>query len=234
MNENDILIQRDIIRNEAIPAAVSVELGEHGFMGEDPNESTHGEWLEPLIMKELTPKEDANRKRIIATAIIKGIREGAIESMSAPDIASLIDEGITRMTVAHQVGDGQMDSVEAMDVLIDHAAVRVITIADDLITKVEKGLLKKSDIIADTLVDQAATGLKVLASAFPPTRVLVPFIDTIAQYIKPIVRTVVKKGITIIANVARTVVKKVVPFIAEKVKQGFRSLKRLFSRLLSF
>jgi hypothetical protein len=154
--------------------------------------------------------------------------------MTAPDIASLIDEGVTRMTVAYQVGEGQMDSIDAMDVLIDHAAARVVTIADDIITKVEKGLLAKSDIIADTLVDRAATGLKALASAFPLTRVLVPFIDTAAQYIKPAVRAVVKKGITIVANVARTVVKKVVPFIAERVKEGFRAIKGFFSALLGF
>ena len=234
MNENQPLKIRDIIRNESIPAAVSVELSELGVLGEDLNENSHSEWLEPLIKKVLNPKETTNRKRTIAMAIIKGIREGVIEPMSAPDIASLIDEGVTRMTVAHQVGEGEMDSIEAMDILIDHAASRVVTIADDLITKVEKGLLEKSDIIADTLVDRAATGLKVLASAFPPTRVLVPFIDTAAQFIKPIVRTVVKKGITIIANAARTVVKKVVPFIAEKVKQGFRTVKSFFSELLGF
>lgn len=234
MNENELLRQRDIIRNEAIPAAVSVELGELGILGEDLNESSHSEWLEPLIKKELTPEEAADRKRTIATAVIKGIREGAIEPMSAPDIASLIDEGVTRMTIAHQVGDGKMDSIEAMDILIDHAAARVVTIADDLITKVEKGLLEKSDIIADRLVDRAAIGLKALASAFPLTRTLVPFIDTAAQFIKPMVRTVVKKGITIIANVARSVVKKAVPFIAEKVKQGFRTIKSFFSALLPF
>ncbi len=234
MNENDILRQRDIIRNEAIPAAVSVELGELGILGEDLNESSHSEWMEPLVKNELTPDKATDRKRIIAKAIIKGIKEGAIEPMTAPDIASLIDEGVTRMTVAYQVGEGQMDSIDAMDVLIDHAAARVVTIADDIITKVEKGLLAKSDIIADTLVDRAATGLKALASAFPLTRVLVPFIDTAAQYIKPAVRAVVKKGITIVANVARTVVKKVVPFIAERVKEGFRAIKGFFSALLGF
>ena len=75
------------------------------------------------------------------------------------------------------------------------------------------------------MVDRAATALKVAASAFPPTRVLVPFIDTVAQYIKPVVRTIVKKGISMVAHVARTVVKKAVPFIADKVKQIGRTVK---------
>ena len=234
MNENELLRQRDIIRNESIPAAVSVELGELGILGEDLNENSHSEYLEPLIKKELPPEEATDRKRTIATAIIKGIREGAIEPMSAPDIASLIDEGLTRMTVARQVGEGTMDTIEAMDVFIDHAAARVVTIADSLITKVEQGLLAKSDIIADTLVDRAATGLKAVASAFPLTRVLVPFIDTVAQFIKPAARALVKAGIKMVANVARTVVKKVVPFIAERVKKGFRALKNWASSLLGF
>lgn len=231
MNENELLKQRDIIRNEAIPTAVSIELEELEALGEDQNESSHSEWLEPLITDKLTPEEATERRRTIATAIINGIREGAIGPMPASGIASLIDEGVTRMTVAHQVGVGQIDAMDAMDVLIDHAAARVVTIADDLITKVEKGLLKKSDIIADTLVDRAAAGLTAIATAFPPTRALAPFIDTAAQYIKPIVRTVVKKGISIVANLARTVVKKVIPTLTEPIKKMGRAFKNWVSAL---
>ena len=234
MNENQPLKIRDIIRNESIPAAVSVELSELGVLGEELNENSHSEWLQPLVEEELTPEEATDRKRTIATAIIKGMREGAIDpTMTAPDIASLIDEGVTRMTVARQVATGQMDSVEAMDVFIDHAAARVVTIADDIITKVEKGALERSDVIADTIVDKAASGLKVLASSFPQTRVLVPFIDTAAQYIKPGVRAVVKKGISIVANTARTIVKKTVPYIADRVKEGVRTIKSCFASFLS-
>lgn len=230
MNENQPLKMRDIIRNESISAAVSVELGELEVLGEDLNENSHSEWLQPLIEEKLTPEETTDRKRTIATAIIKGMREGAIDpTMSAPDIASLIDEGVTRMIVARQVATGQMDSVEAMDVFIDHAAARVVAISDDIITKVENGALEKSDVIADTLVDRGAIALKVLAASWPPTRVLVPFIDSVAQYIKPGVRTIVKKGISIVANTARTIVKKTVPFIADRVKQGVRAVKSFFS-----
>lgn len=233
MNENKPLKIRDIIRNESIPAAVSVELDEQGILDEELNESSHSEWLQPLVEEELTPEEATDRKRTIATAIIKGMREGAIDpTMSAPDIASLIDEGVTRIIVAKQVGEGKMDQVEAMDVFIDHAAARIVTVADDIITKVENGALERSDVIADNLVDRAATGLKVLASSFPQTRVLVPFIDTAAQYIKPGVRLVVKKGISLVANAARTIVKNTVPFIAEKVKQTGRAIKSWMSSLL--
>lgn len=220
------------MRNESIPAAISLELGEQGILGEELNESSHSEWLQPLIDEELTPEEATERKRTIATALIKGMRDGSIEPMEAPDIAALIDEGVTRMTVAKQVGEGTMDPVKAMETFIDHAAARVITIADNLITKVEKGALERSDVIADTLVDRGATALKVLAASWPPTRVLVPFIDSAAQYIKPGVRMLVKKGITMVADTARTIVKNAVPFIADRVKQGVRAVKSFFSSLL--
>ena len=217
------------MRNESIPAAISLELGEQGILGEELNESSHSEWLQPLIDEELTPEEATERKRTIATALIKGMRDGSIEPMEAPDIAALIDEGVTRMTVAKQVGEGTMDPVKAMETFIDHAAARVITIADNLITKVEKGALERSDVIADTLIDRGATALKVLAASWPPTRVLVPFIDSAAQYIKPGVRMLVKKGITMVADTARTIVKNAVPFIADRVKQGVRAVKSFFS-----
>jgi len=226
MNDNQFLNHSEsIIHNETIPAATSIELNEQGILGDNLSEGIHSEWLQPLINGDLALPEARKRKEIIAKAIIKGINEGVIAPMRPEEIAALIDEGLTRIIVARQVGDDVIETIEAMDVLIDHAAARVVTIADGLITKVENGLLQKSDVIADTIVDRGATALKVVASAFPPTRVLVPFIDTAAQYIKPAARVIVKKGISLVANVARTVVKKAVPFIADKVKQAGRAVK---------
>ncbi len=232
MNEN----LRDVTRNianctKAIPAAISVELNEMDILDGNLNENINSEWLQPLIDGKLSPQDIINKKTIIAKAIIKGIKEGVIAPMTAEDIAALIDEGITRMTIAKQVAQGSIDTIEAMDVLVDHAASRVVTIADTVITKVENAALERADSISDTLVDTAANGLKVVASAFPPTRVLVPFIDTAAQFIKPVARTIVKKGITMVANAARTIVKEVVPFIADKVKQVGRAVKNFFKSL---
>lgn len=213
----------------ALPAATSVELSEASFIGQEHEGSANNEWLQPLIDGNLSAEEATNKKTIIAKAIIKGVSNGTFEKMTAPDVASLIDEGITRMSVAKQVAQGTMDTIEAMDVFIDHAAARVVTVADAAIIKVENTLSAHSEVMADTLVDSAAIGLKAVASAFPPTRVLVPFIDTVAQFIKPVARTVIKKGISMVANAARVVVKKVVPVIANKVKQAGRAIKNFLT-----
>lgn len=231
---NEIL--RDSTRNianctKAIPAANSVELSEMDILDGKLSEEINSEWLQPLIDGKLSPQEIINKKTIIAKAIIKGIKEGVIAPMTAEEIAALIDEGFTRLIVAQQVAQGAMDTIEAVDVLADHAASRVVTIVDAVITKIEIVALEGADIISDTLVNTAAMGLKVVASAFPPTRMLVPFVDTVAQFIKPVARIIVKKGIKMVANAARTIVKNAVPIIFDKVNQAGRAVKSFFKSL---
>ena len=213
---------------KALPAAVSVELSETDILEKELENDNYSEWLQSLVDKTLSPQESINKKAILAKAIIKGISNGVIDEMGAPDIASLIDEGITRISVAKQVAQGTMDTVEAMDVLVDHAAARVVSVADVAITHAESIVEDHAGVVSDVLVDTAAQGLKAVAAAFPPTSVLVPFIDTAAQFIKPAARAIVKKGITMVANAARTIVKKAVPFIANKVKQAGRAVKNFF------
>ena len=228
--EEDQNKMRNIIEcAKTLPAVVGVELDEKVKLDEI-NEDHYSEWLQPLIDGNLLDQDIINKKKIIAKAIIKGINNGVIARMEAPDIAALIDEGITRISVAKQVAQGTLDTVEAMNVFIDHAMARVVTIADEAITKAEQALKERSDEISDKLVDVAAQGLKVAASAFPPTRVLVPFIDTAAQYIKPAARVVVKKGITLVANAARTVVKKAAPFVIDIIKQAGRRVKNFLKK----
>ena len=131
MNTN----QSDKIRSimkcaRALPAATSVELSEASFIGQEHEGSANNEWFQPLIDGNISAEEAFNKKTIIAKAIIKGVSNGTFEKMTATDVASLIDEGITRMSVAKQVAQGTMDTIEAMDVFIDHAAARVVTVAD--------------------------------------------------------------------------------------------------------
>ena len=232
MNTDEINKMGNIIEcAKTLPAVVGAELDEKVILDE-MNEDRYSEWLQPLIDGNLSDQEIINKKTIIAKAIIKGINDGVIAKMDAPDIAALIDEGITRISVAQQVAQGTLDTVEAMDVFIDHAVARVVTIADEAITKADQTVKERSDEISDKLVDVAAQGLKVAAAAFPPTRVLVPFIDTAAQYIKPKARVVVKKGITLVANAARSVVKKTAPLITDTIKQAGRRVKSFLKKLI--
>lgn len=226
----------DTMRNiadcaKALPAAVSVELSETDILEKELEGDNHSEWLQPFVDGSLSPQESINKKAIIAKAIIKGISNGIIEEMGTSDIASLIDEGFTRITVAKQVAQGTMDTVDAMDVFVDHAAARVVTVADVAISHAESVVEEHTDVMSDVLVDTAALGLEVVAAAFPPTSLLVPFIDIAARFVKPAARVIVKKGMTMVANAARTVVKKAVPFIANKVKQAGRAIKNFFKSL---
>lgn len=226
MNEN---IMNNISNaNECIKAqneCYAVELGE-GNVLEQELVGSNKEWLQSYIEGKVDELTAEQMRRIIAKAVIKSVSEKTMEvPAEAESIASLVDEGLTRMKVAYQVETGEYDVADAFREMIDHQIARVATIADHAITKAEKIALEHSDRVTDTVIDVAAKGLKTVASAFPPTRPLAQFIDVAAQYIKPYARTVVKKGIQIIANTARTFIKKAEPLVKKAVHFVGRQLK---------
>lgn len=150
------------------------------------------------------PKE-ADLKKLFSTAIVtamdKGVLPFTINENSPLAIASLVDEGMTRLKVAYQTATGELDIIEAADALIDRLAVRTIVAADKAI---EKGVPIFLDRICTAMV-----------STFPQTATLVPFVKSFEKFLTPIAKTAVRKGVKMIANTAKTAVRKV----ADKVKQ---------------
>lgn len=150
------------------------------------------------------PKE-ADLKKMFSTAITIAADKGAlpftIEDKSPLAIASIVDEGLTRLKVAYQTSTGELDAIEAADALIDRLAVRAVVAADRAI---EKGVPMLLDRLCGAMV-----------GAFPQTASLVPVIKSMEKYITPIAKVAARKGIQVIANTAKAAVRK----IADKAKQ---------------
>lgn len=111
-------------------------------------------------------------------------------------IASLVDEGLTRLKVAYKTGKGELDVIEAADAMIDSLSVRIVTVADKFI---DRGV----PVLLDRLC-------MVMTKVYPPTAALVPYIKMAEKYINVSAKVVVRKGITVIAKAAKSVVRKAV------------------------
>lgn len=236
MNDNIINGVANIVEaTKAQNECSIIELGESNILAQEL-EDNNNEWLQSYIEGKVDELTADQMRRIIAKAVIVSVKNNTMEvPAEAESIASLVDEGLTKMKVAYQVeNDGEYDLADAFKEMVDHQISRIATIADHAITKAEKIALEKSDKVTDTVIDFAAKGLKAVACAFPPARPLAKFIEAGAQYIKPIARKAVKKGIQVLANTAKTFVKKAVPIVKKAVSFVGRKVKGFLSRVIGF
>lgn len=147
-------------------------------------------------------KKEVVLKKAFATAVTIAKDKGVLpfEVNSSEQIASLVDDGLTRVKVAYQTATGKIDAYEAIDTLVDRLAVRTIGIADRVI---EKGV----PVVLDKLC--------MAMSKHPKTVSLIPFIKNAEKFVTPIAKAAVRKGVNAIAKAAKPLLKKA----AEKVTE---------------
>ena len=151
----------------------------------------------------INDKKEAILKKLFATTVERCVSKGLLpfEVPESPEaIASVVDESLTQMKVAYKTATGELDSIEAVDVLIDHVAVRAVAIADKVI---ERGM----PVVLDKLC-------MVMTKVYPPAKAVVPVIKRAERYITVATKEVVRKGIRTLAQAAKPIVKQV----AAKVK----------------
>ena len=162
----------------------------------------------------INDKKEAILKKLFATSIVIAKSKGLLpfEVPESPEaIASVVDESLTQMKVAYKTATGELDSIEAVDVLIDHVAVRAVAIADKVI---EKGM----PVVLDKLC-------MVMTKVYPPAITVVPVIKHAERYITVATKVIVRKGIRTLAQVAKPIVKQVVTTVKSVAKKVLNFLK---------
>ena len=157
----------------------------------------------------INDKKEAILKKLFATSIVIAKSKGLLpfEVPESPEaIASVVDESLTQMKVAYKTATGELDSIEAVDVLVDHVAVRAVAIADKVI---ERGI----PVVLDKLC-------MLMTKVYPPAITVVPVIKHAERYITVATKVVVRKGIPILAQAGKPIVKQV----ATKVKSVARKM----------
>lgn len=181
------------------------------------------EWLQPFLESPINSQNEAEYKKKMAIAVVKAMSTGALPKMDAVGVASLVDEGMTRLKTAYQIGAGTIDAYKATDVLIDHAVTRAASVAEFVVDRAEETLQQVAPEAVSVAIDNAATAISTgLASIYPPAAALDPFIRAAAEYIKPSAVKFAQKGITKVAETTRKFIRETAPkaktWLSEKAK----------------
>lgn len=164
----------------------------------------------------LNDPQEGKLKKIYSTAIVTALDKGTLPFTVEKDpvaIASTIDEGLTRIKVAHKIAQGDFTSQDAADYIVDKVAARAIAQTEKII---EKGV--------PIVLDAACVALTNIC---PPAAAIVPIIKLSEKYITPVVKEVVRKGINILAEGAKEIVSSAiegVKTIGETIKDVFLSI----------
>ncbi|MDD5792560.1 MAG: hypothetical protein PUD22_08260 [Erysipelotrichaceae bacterium] len=163
------------------------------------------------------PKEVA-LKKIIAAAIVTAAEKGVLPipmEMSPEAIASLVDEGLTRMKVAYKVANGDLNAIKATEAVINHSMARVVTVVRKLADK----------LIDQTLPIVADAAVNAVSMVYPQAQLLKPYVRQVLPYVGPMVKQAVHIGINRIAEMAKPVVKSIITSIAAEGKTICSTLK---------
>ena len=169
-------------------------------------------------------------KKLFTAAIVAANQKGILKLQegyaNAESIASIVDEGLTRIKTAYQLGKGIINPIEADATIADRLAIRTASIVDIVANRLEEKaqmlvntVEQKALSVSDTLVEQGISRASNIICAFvtrayPPAIVVVPFIKRVEAFVTPIAKAAVKKGIRMVAETARNMI----PVVAEKVK----------------
>ncbi len=198
---------------QLISSVTSIFLGKKLEKVEEIPTRRESPLLNNYLNAPLSTTLDTPVKKAVAVAAAIAKKRGVatpLNSKSPMELASAVDEGLTRMKVAYQQGKGILDSTSAVDEIVDRAASRVASFTDRVIEK-------HAPIVVNTVV-------KAVSAVFPPARVIAPVVKAVVPFVITAAKKIVRKGIEVAAKVAKTVVKKVVTGIKKIGKSIFRFL----------
>lgn len=163
-------------------------------------------------------------KKIVVTAVVTANQLGILQlpesCNNAESIASIVDEGLTRIKTAYQVAKGILNPIDATEAINDRAAVRVVSIVERVTSKLEEKAKQLFDAVkenAPLIADMVTKGLdrvsfvvcSYVEKAFPDVKAVIPVMKKVQKFISPVVRQAIAKGITVVADTAKVMVTKV-------------------------
>ncbi len=177
----------------------------------------------------LNDPAENNMKKLFVTAVITAHQKGILVLPegcdNAESIASIVDEGLTRIKAAYQVAEGKVNPIDAEEIVNDRQAVRTAAIVDAVVEKLvekaneyvnnaEETALSVSDRLVALSIGRL-TDLVCTAAirAYPPAATVLPYIRHFAHVVTPTAQKAVKKGIKMAAEFARNAITKTAPKI---------------------
>ena len=171
--------------------------------------------IQEFLDSPLGDKKEIVMEKAFAAAMVLAKERGLLPNLpeSSHAIASIVDEGLTRVKANYQVGVGKLDPEKAIDHIVDHAESRAVTYVD---AAFESGAISAV----------ATEGVVKLAYAIPG---IGPIVGPIAENYRPIimsviasveqpVREAIKIGIHAVATTAKTIARKAIEVVKNVAK----------------
>ena len=192
----------------------------------DDNSSETRQSIQDFLDSPLDDKKDMVMKKAYAAAVVVAQERGLLPEM--PDngsaIASIIDEGLTRVKTSYQVGVGILDPEVAIDHIVDHAETRTVAYIDEAF---DSRLVR--EVAADGIVKMTYMIPEVGPIIGPIAECYKPIIKSVIAKVEEPVKTAIKTGVHIIASTA----KKMAHAVVEKAKEYAVNLTRKLASWLS-
>lgn len=134
-----------------------------------------------------SPEELEMKKLMVVAAVAAGDESNPV------DLASNVDASAVYSKTSYKVSAGDLDIIEATDIIIDHGVARL-----DSIIQTNLDMDIAGEIISETI-----------ASAFPPAKAAKPFIKVIIKKAEPLVRKCITEGLRSVASYAKQTVRNV-------------------------
>lgn len=210
------------IRDNVVLKSFLVETSS-AMMGDQSEETKQS--IQDFLDAPIGDKKELITKKAVAAAMVLAKDKGLMPApTSGAEIAAVVDEGLTRVKTAYQVGIGVINPEKAIDNIVDHAESRAIAVVDKAF---DSGAVR----------EYATEGLVRLAYAIPE---IGPIVGPIAEYYKPIIKAVISKvekpvkefiktGIHYVSTTAKNIARAAV----EKVKTAAVSVAKKFASWLA-
>lgn len=212
-----------------LSAVQSIAIGKE-LSDEDVSIIREFESVQEYLNLPLNDPAENKLKKVFAASVVTAHQKGILKLPegynSAESIASIVDEGLTRIKVGYQLAEGKINPIDAEVAISDRQVIHTAAVVDVVVNKLVQKANTYVDIaektalsVSDKLVAMGMGRLSdlVCASAvrvYPPAIVVVPYIKRFTAVATPVAQKAVKKGIRMAADFARTSIKQ----IASKVK----------------
>lgn len=224
MNYDLILTGKSIIDKVAALQDVNSVVGQSLYTGLEEgghsDASLEHRSVTDYLNDDMDSPKDWAMKKLMASAVniakAKGVKlPFALKDSSPEAIASMADEGLTRVKTYYQLGTGKLSLKKAIDNLYDHAASRLAAAAGRITEKYLPGIAEKVCMAIGTV--------------YTPAAVAAPAVKAFTEkYIAPAAGRFVESGIKKMASSVKERVTSVAHAAASKVASVGRSIVSSF------
>lgn len=231
MDWNELLNQAGDRITEAGQLIENISLAEDIDFG--GNESIGGsDKITEVLEAGSGSKQSSNLKKILAAAAIaKEQAQGTAASIDATALAANIDNAATRVHAAYDVATGKKTAEEAVENILDRAAVYVVHISEEAIDKLTGTSKTLANVVVDKGLDRVVDIIgNAIAKKFPPARLAIPIVKTVVNAAKPAIRKVLHTGIDVLAGTAKTTIKSTISQAKSVItKVSKKAISKIFS-----